>query len=106
MIKKLNEMTDKKILYKSDVNLGRFFTRNQRYNPNVRKSTFRKGVIIEERYEEFKGRVEEQIEDMENKEHEIIWNITHSLVLLHVAKVKRIERNKRVEYLDTLVIKK
>ena len=43
---------------------------------------------------------------MENKEHEIIWNITHSLVLLHVAKVKRIERDKRVEYLDTLVIKK
>jgi len=106
MIKKLNEMTDKKILYKSDVNLGRFFTRNQRYNPSVRKSTFRKGVIVEERYEEFKDRVEEQIEDMENKEHEIIWNITHSLVLLHVAKVKRIERDKRVEYLDTLVIKK
>jgi len=106
MLKKLNEITDKKILYKSDVNLGRFFTRNQRHKPSVRKSTFKKGVLISERYEEFKERVVEHVENMKISEHQNIWNITHSLVILQVAKLENIQRNKRVEYLDVTEIKK
>lgn len=106
MLKKLNEITDKKILYKSDVNLGRFFTKDQRYKPSVRKSTFKKGVLIDERYEEFKERVAEHLESMQTNEHKIIWNITHSLVILQVAKLENIERDKRVKYLDVVAIKK
>lgn len=107
IIKKLNEMTDKKIFYKTDVKLGRFFTKDQRYNPSVRKSTYKKGVIMDEMYEEFKERVESQLENILNNQkykYKSIWNITHSLVLLHIAKIKNIERSKKVEYLDTLVI--
>jgi len=106
MLKKLNEITDKKILYKSDVNLGRFFTRTQRHKPSVRKSTFKKGVLISERYEEFKERVAEHVEMMKTSEYQNIWNITHSLVILQVAKLENIQRNKRVEYLDVTEIKK
>ena len=106
MLKKLNEITDKKILYKSDVNLGRFFTRNQRDKPSVRKSTFKKGVLISERYEEFKERVSEHVETMKTSEYQNIWNITHSLVILQVAKLENIQRNKRVEYLDVTQVKK
>ena len=106
MIKKLKEITDKKVIYKTDTSLGRFFTRTQRRNPSVRKSTFSKGVIIDERYEEFKERVEEQMENVLSKNYKIIWNITHSLILLHVAKLQKIEIDKRVNYLDKIVINK
>ena len=105
MIKKIKSLTNKKVEIRVDVKLGRFFTRNQRYNPSVRDSTYRKGVIIEERYNEFQDRVKEQMKDVLNSQYENIWNITHSLVILHVAKLQNIDRNKNIQYLDTLIIK-
>ena len=85
--------------------LGRFFTRNQSKYPDVRESTFRKGAIIEERSREFKERVEEQLNQIQNIDKNI-WNITHSLVILHVARLSDINRSSHVNYLDVCVVKK
>jgi len=84
--------------------IGRFFTRRQSKYPDIRNSTLKKGAIIEERSEEFKKRVEEQLNEI-RKSKKVIWNITHSLVILHVARLSKIERNSHVEYLDVCVIK-
>ena len=71
--------------------------------PDVRSSTLHKGCIIEERNVEFKERVKEQFYEIRN-EDKVIWNITHSLVLLHVARLSNIERDPHVDYLDMCVI--
>jgi len=106
MLRKIIELREdetKTVKLKLDMNLGRFFTRKQKKRPDVRESTYRKGIIIEERWEEFKDRVEKQMSSI-IKEDKIIWNITHSLVLLQVAKLNNIERSHHVDYLDTVVI--
>jgi len=108
MLKKIiniREDDTKTVKLKMDVKLGRFFTKSQKKRPDVRDSTYRKGIIIEERWEEFKDRVESQLDTIlkENKDKNV-WNVTHSLVLLQVARLKNIERDHYVEYLDTVVI--
>ena len=107
MLKKIIEIRedDKTVELKLDVNLGRFFTRKQKKSPDVRESTYKKGIIIEERWEEFKDRVELQLNaNLKNNGDKIVWNITHSLVILQIAKLKNIERDNYVNYLDTVVI--
>jgi len=105
MLRKIIEIrTDnKKIKMKMDINLGRFFTKSQKDNPDVRDSTHRKGIIVNEKWEDFKDRVEFQMNNIVN-ENKNIWNITHSLVILQVAKLNNIERDKHVNYLDIVVI--
>ena len=105
MLRKIIEIrTDnKKVKMKMDINLGRFFTKSQKDNPDVRDSTHRKGIIVNEKWEEFKDRVEFQMNNIVN-ENKNIWNITHSLVILQVAKLNNIERDKHVNYLDIVVI--
>ena len=105
MLRKIVEMRtdDKRIKLKLEPKIGRFFTKEQKYNPDVRKSTYKKGVIVEERWDEFKDRIELQMNTI-LEEDKVIWNITHSLVILQVAKLNGIERDHRVKYLDTVVI--
>ena len=38
------------------------------------------------------------------RKDKVIWNVTHSLVILHVAKLNNIKRSDHVNYLDTVVI--
>ena len=40
--------------------------------------------------------------DVENKQ--IVWCITHSLVIIRVSKIKKIPYKKWVDYLDTLIV--
>ena len=86
--------------------LGRFFTKKQRRDPNIRSSTMHKGAIIDERWDEFKERVKEQYDEVMNNKHALIWNITHTLVLLQVSNLSNIERNPHVEYLDYCIVNK
>ena len=49
MLKKIIEIREdknKKVKMKMDVNLGRFFTKTQKRNPDVRESTYNKGIIV------------------------------------------------------------
>jgi len=104
MKKKIQEKTNQKIHFKVEPRLGRFFNKHERTDPKIRKSTYQKGAITDEIYEEFKNRIELQMNTILKKENKIIWNITHSLVILHIAKLNNIKRNKHVEFLDTVIL--
>jgi len=94
--------------------IGRLFTHaQQREHDAHRKNRKRylrhstKNVIMDKDKEAFGERVAKQFQQIsETGEDQVIWNITHSLVLLHVAKMNNIERDRHVKYLDTLVIDK
>lgn len=88
--------------------LGRFFTKSERKNPDVRESTLEKGAIIKEDKEEFRYRIKEQLEEVllshqENNEP-VIWNITHTLVLLRVAEFTNKYLPEHLEFLQTVTI--
>lgn len=103
--RKMNGIGDERIELILEPRLGRFFTRKQRRNPDIKSSTFAKGAIIDETKEEFRNRIQLQFEEMMREdEYSVIWNITHTLVLLHIARLKGIERDPHVNYLDTVVV--
>ena len=102
---------------KIDPRLSRFFTKRQTRNPDIHYNTEKRGAIIYERYEEFLKRVEDQLKDMEllnndrdeNNENEsdenmVIWCVSHTLVLKHVARLKGIRRSGHYKYLDVVVV--
>ena len=99
-----DEQKNKRIKLKLDPRLGRFFTRKERANPDISSSTKHKGAIINERWKDFKERVESQLNDAFSNDYKIIWNITHTLVLLHVAELQDLSRDSHVEYLDTVIL--
>ena len=102
-IKKLN-LDHKNIELILEPKLGRWFTYKQSQRPDIKSSTFRKGAITDETKEEFKERVKEQLEEVLNNGYKNVWNITNTLVLLRVARIKNIVRDKYVKYLDTVVL--
>ena len=107
IIRKIEEIKDDvNIKLLLDPRLGRFFTGKERDNPDIHRSTYEKGPIIYESKNGFKKRVKKQLQFCKKRRNEgkIIWNITHSLVILRVAELENIDRNSHVEYLDTVVI--
>lgn len=104
MQKVLSKTYNKNIQRQVDPNLGRYFTRKQKRDPDIKRSTKRKGAIIDESWEEFKERVGDHLIDMEKYQGQMIWLVTHSLVLIRVAKIKGVPYQDWVGYLDTLVI--
>lgn len=99
---------EKKPSLQVDPRLGRFFTKSERKNPDVRESTLEKGAIIKEDKEEFRYRIKEQLEEVllshqENNEP-VIWNITHTLVLLRVAEFTNKSLPEHLEFLQTVTI--
>ena len=99
--RKENNLT-KRVDFIIEPKLGRFFTKQQMRYPDIKESTLRKGAIIKETYSEFKDRVTYHHQGLDPNLH--IWNITHTLVLLHISKINRVERSKYVRYLDTVKI--
>lgn len=92
-----------------DPKLGRYFSKSQRKKKqaNIKPSTVANGALTTESKPEFRARVEEQLKTLQSQgglrgtERPLIWNITHSLVLLHVARVQKIKRPvAHVEYLE------
>ena len=104
--KKKYNLTGKPSLI-NEPKLGRLFTGKERKNPDIRESTLSKGAIITESKEEFRNRIEfhlnEVITKMEQNNSKI-WNITHSLVLVHIAKIRNIELPEHLDYLEKIVI--
>jgi hypothetical protein len=84
---------------KCDPKLGRFFTQAERRDPDIHSSTMRRNPILDETKSEFHYRVRKHLKKMKKKSGNI-WNITHTLVLLQVAKNINLERDPHVEYLD------
>lgn len=83
--------------------LGRFFNRRERQEPDIHRNTIKRGALTHENKKLFKSRIEEHYEKI-NKSDEIIWNVTHSLVLLHVAKISDSQCPSHIDYLYYLVI--
>lgn len=86
-----------------DPRLGRFFTKKERRNPELRDNTIKRGAIIHETWEDFETRIENQVNEISNSDTNI-WNITHTLVLLKLSRYKNIDFHSHVEYLDVLEI--
>ena len=106
VIKKYKEQHNihKKIRMVSDPRLGRFFSNSERDNPEVHHKTMKKGAFIWENKKQFDKRVFDQLNDC--KKEKIVWNITHTLVLLKIVKIEGVKRSRYVDYLDYVLIKK
>lgn len=90
---------------KCDSRLSRFFTKRQSRNPDIRKDTRKRGAPIYETWREFKYRVGEHISEMEsNRQHHIIWCVTHTLVLDYVINHRGIDHDYEIPYLDTIIL--
>ena len=103
MLIAIDEHTDQRIEKVCDPRLSRFFTKQQKRNPDIRSDTKRRGPPLDEEWEEFKLRVKDQIEEIENEEG-IVWCITHTLVLSRVIKIKGLDHGYKIPYLDTIVL--
>jgi len=103
MIKVILESKNVKIENKVDIRLGRFFTYKESKNPVIHPKTSNKEPIIYENSNDFHERVNFQFNEIK-KLNKNIWNITHSLVILSLAKRFKIERNPHVNYLDYINI--
>lgn len=92
----------------TDVRLGRHFTKRQRESKvALSKTTAKNGAIVQETNAEFHERVIDQLFErlVNDDEYKVVWNVSHSLVLLKVAQEMRIRRSKHVNFLDTVVVK-
>lgn len=104
MIRTIMEAKKVKVESEIEPRIGRFFTKKQSQNPDIHPNTLNKNPIIYERFSEFHERVDLQFDEIQ-KEEKNIWNITHSLVILRLAKRFNIERSKYVKYLDYIEFK-
>ena len=103
ILRKLKELKQENVKIKCEPKLGRFFTSYERRDPDISDSTMRRKPIINDKKKEFHSRIKKFLRKVQykSKKHNLnIWNITHTLVLLHVAELASIERNPHVEYLD------
>ena len=105
ILRKLNELKedDKYVKIKCEPRLGRFFTSRERNSPEIHSSTMKRNPIINDNKGQFHRRIEKHLRKVKRKSENLninIWNITHTLVLLHVAELSSIERDPHVEYLD------
>ena len=108
ILRKLKELKqenekEKYVKIKCEPKLGRFFTSYERREPDISDSTMRRNPIINDNKKQFHDRIKKILRKVQykSKKHNLnIWNITHTLVLLHVAELNSIERNPHVEYLD------
>ena len=105
MVKTIHELYSTETKTICDDRLSRFFTKKQSQNPDIRRETLKRGAPIYESFKEFKERVSEQLEEVE-KEHneEIIWCVTHTLILDHIIQLKEIDHDYHIPYLDTIVL--
>jgi len=106
MVKSIYKRHNIKIKRELDPKLGRYFTSKQKRNPDIKRSTQRKGAIIYEDWDQFKNRVNEQMieHSLEGKEKNI-WCITHNLVVRRMYKLKEMKREtKWVNYLETMIM--
>ena len=108
ILRKLKELqNDNCVKIKCEPKLGRFFTSYERQEPDISDSTRKRKAIINESKKEFHIRIRKHLRKVQHKsknDNLNIWNITHTLVLLHVAELSSIERNPHVEYLDFVKI--
>jgi broad specificity phosphatase PhoE len=106
---KAKEMNQAPPQLMAEPRLGRYFTESQikrvkRGETPLRSTTA--NVLFDRTRDEFKKRVGQLFhEQSATAGAGVVWNVTHSLVLLHVAAINKISRSSHVDYLEKLVVK-
>lgn len=93
---------------KYDANLSRYFNRQEQEDPSIFAETEKLDIPIKETKNEFKLRVDEHINEITSlhNDKQIIWCITHTLVLKRVAKHYNIDIPKHLEFMEYFVATK
>jgi broad specificity phosphatase PhoE len=113
MLKNTPKEELKNIRVKYDNNLARYFSKKEQDDPSIFKDTG--DVPTKETNKEFKARVDEHIQEIEENflsETEVqlgdvidvIWCITHTLILKRVAKYHKIELPKRLNFMENFIL--
>ena len=105
MVKTIKEIYSEKIETVCDHRLSRFFTKGQSRNPDIKKETQKRGAPIYETFKEFKERVNEQFTEIEEGDERVIWCVTHTLILDHIIRIKKLDHDYHIPYLDTVILK-
>ena len=106
MLKVIEKQTGQEVINIIDPRLGRFFTKKEMENPDIRRDTRTKNVTMYETWEDFKARVREQVSEMEsNDQYRVIWCIGHTLIIKQIIRIKKIRRSSHIEYSDHVILK-
>ena len=101
----------KKIHIKIEPILGRFFSSNERHNPDIRNETLKYKPIIEKSSDDLMKRLESHKEKMTTKNYhsseEVIWCISHGIIMAKLMKLYKIKGSKKhVEFLQHFKVAK
>lgn len=92
-----------------DTNLSRYFSSREKKKPSVDVSTIGYGPNIHEDWDEFKKRCKDHVKRMEKHKYyerkEIVWVLTHALVLKQVAPVFEVKLPEWMEFLYSFKVK-
>lgn len=95
----------KKIARVCDYRLSRFFTSRESENPSVRDATIRRKAPLDETKEEFNERLANQLNYIQRKHKgQLVWCVTHTLVIKYVIKEKNVEHGDHIPYLETIIL--
>lgn len=93
-----------------DPKLSRYFTSKEKKEPSVRKDTLELEPPIFEKWDDFKERVIQHVDEMIEKgylrsRHTLVLVITHTLVIKEVAKYLKFETPEYYEFLQWLCVR-
>lgn len=107
-LRKIDPQAFKKIKFKADRKLSRFFTREQQKKPDIRKDTKKYNVPIYETIEDFDIRIREHIMEMRRKNNykndEVIWIVSHGLWLKHCMRQLNVTCPESVKFLQVFPV--
>lgn len=93
-----------------DPRLSRYFTSKEKKEPSVRKDTLELEPPIFEKWDDFKERVVEHVDEMVEKgylksRHTVVLVITHTLVIKEVAKYLKFDTPEHYEFLQWMCVR-
>ncbi len=90
----------------NDNNLSRYFTVEDKKNPQVHPDTLKKNIPIYETDKQYNDRLNSQLRKMQflSKKSEVIWCITHAHCFKTIAKSLNIPTKSHIEFLQHFVV--
>jgi len=97
-----------RVRVKVDPSLGRFFTAEQRKKPDMRVDTVNLGAIIDSSEQEMLSRIRKHLKKVITKEYhlksEVIWCISHGLILKKMLGILGEKEPEHVEFLESFML--
>ena len=94
-----------------DTRVGRYFSsREKKEGPDVRKETLKMKPSIYESWEKFKNRVQDHVDNLIKdgllkSRSQVVWVVTHTLVIKHVARYLNFEMPEWYEFLQWVALR-